>query len=98
MTPAFAYRLESADRSVVISEESKPYDALIRLARGADVLVHEVVWPARQSIGCWPMRDAAALKKSILSHHTPAVEVGHVETRWNSVLGVLPADDPRSPG
>ena len=53
VTPAFAYRLDTPDRSVVISGDTKPSDALIRLARGADVLVQRCSGPP-PSIGCWP--------------------------------------------
>jgi ribonuclease BN (tRNA processing enzyme) len=98
VTPAFAYRLESADRSVVISGDTKPSDALIRLAQGADVLVHEVVWPAAVDRMLANAYNAAALKKSILSHHTPAVEVGRVaaEARVKTLVlsHFVPADDP----
>jgi ribonuclease BN (tRNA processing enzyme) len=78
VTPAFAYRLDSPDRSIVISGDTKRSDALIELARGADVLVHEVLWPAAIDRMLGKAYNAAALKKSILSHHTPAQEVGRV--------------------
>jgi ribonuclease BN (tRNA processing enzyme) len=48
------------------------------LAQGADVLVHEVLWPAAVDRMLANAYNAAALKKSILGHHTPAVEVGRV--------------------
>jgi ribonuclease BN (tRNA processing enzyme) len=77
-TPAFAYRLDSPDRSVVISGDTKPSDAVIRLARGADVLVHEVLWPTAVDPLLANAYNAAALKKSILSHHTTAEKIGRV--------------------
>src|SRR5262249_25857577 len=40
---AFAFRFDSADRSIVISGDTAPSDNLIQLARGADVLVHEAL-------------------------------------------------------
>lgn len=40
-----AYRLETADRSIVISGDTAPSSNLVRLARGADILVHEVIYP-----------------------------------------------------
>ena len=98
VTPAFAYRLDSPDRSVVISGDTKPSDALIRLARGADVLVHEVLWPAGVDRLLANAYNAAALKKSILSHHTTAEEVGRVaaEARVKSLVlsHFVPSDDP----
>jgi ribonuclease BN (tRNA processing enzyme) len=98
VTPAFAYRLDSPDRSVVISGDTKPSDALIRLARGADVLVHEVLWPAGVDRLLANAYNAAALKKSILSHHTTAEEVGRVaaEARVKTLVlsHFVPSDDP----
>lgn len=78
VTPAFAYRFDARDRSIVISGDTKRSDALIRLAQGADVLVHEVVWPAAVARLVAPLREAAALQKSILSHHTSAEDAGRV--------------------
>ena len=78
VVPAFAYRLDSADRSIVISGDTKPSDALIRLAHGADVLVHEAMFPAALDRLVAPLPNAAALKRSILSHHSPVEEVGRV--------------------
>lgn len=39
--PSFAFRFDTADGSVVVSGDTAPNDNLIRLAQGADVLVHE---------------------------------------------------------
>ena len=78
VTPAFAYRFDAKDRSIVVSGDTKRSDALIRLARGADVLVHEVLYPSAIDRLVAPLPNAAALKKSILSHHTPAEDVGRV--------------------
>lgn len=43
--PAFAFRIDSQGRSIVISGDTVPCKALVELARGADVLVHEVMHP-----------------------------------------------------
>jgi ribonuclease BN (tRNA processing enzyme) len=40
--PAFAYRFETASGSVVLSGDTAPSENLVRLAQGADTLVHEV--------------------------------------------------------
>jgi ribonuclease BN (tRNA processing enzyme) len=42
---AYAYRFDTPDRVVIISGDTRPSDALVRAATGADVLVHEV-YPA----------------------------------------------------
>lgn len=40
---AYAYRVDTAERSFVISGDTAPSDGLIRLAAGADILVHEAI-------------------------------------------------------
>jgi ribonuclease BN (tRNA processing enzyme) len=41
--PAFAYRFESAHGSVVVSGDTTEHANVVRLAQGADVLVHEAI-------------------------------------------------------
>jgi ribonuclease BN (tRNA processing enzyme) len=78
VTPAFAYRFDSRDRSIVISGDTRPSDALIRLAQGADILVHSVLYPSAVDRLVAPVPNAGALKKSILGHHTPVEDAGRV--------------------
>jgi ribonuclease BN (tRNA processing enzyme) len=40
--PSFAFRFDAPGRSIVISGDCRPSEALVELAAGADVLVHEV--------------------------------------------------------
>ncbi len=40
--PSFAFRFDAPDRSIVISGDCSPSEALVELAAGADVLVHEI--------------------------------------------------------
>ena len=44
---AFGYRFESADRTIVISGDTRPSEALVRACNGCDLLVHEVISEAR---------------------------------------------------
>src|SRR5882757_10622991 len=44
VVPSFAYRFDAADRSIVISGDTAPSDNLVKLAQGADVLVHSVLY------------------------------------------------------
>ena len=99
IVPAFAYRFDAADRSIVISGDTTPSDNLVALARGADVLVHEALFDAAavdRLIARVP--NASDLRRSILSHHTTAEEAGriaaeaHVGTLVLSHL--IPAEDP----
>src|SRR4051812_43308225 len=44
MVPSLAFRFDAADRSIVISGDTTPTDALITLAKNADLLVHEALF------------------------------------------------------
>ena len=78
VVPSFAFRFDSRDRSIVISGDTKRSDALVGLARGADVLVHEVFYRAAIERLAARVPNAAKLKESILSHHTSAEDAGRV--------------------
>ncbi len=83
--PAFAYRFDTADGSVVFSGDTgaDTKGNLQRLANGADVLVHEVIDPAwiNQKFGNpEPGSQMAALKTHMLSSHTTTTAVGQVAT------------------
>jgi ribonuclease BN (tRNA processing enzyme) len=96
--PAFAYRFDSPDRSIVISGDTRRSDALVRLAQGADVLVHEALYvPAVDRLAA-RVPNAATLKKSILSHHTSVEDAGRVAEAAGVKTLVLshfvPPDDP----
>jgi ribonuclease BN (tRNA processing enzyme) len=70
--PAFAYRFDSRDRSIVISGDTRRSDAVVALAQGADVLVHEALYTPAVDRLVARVANAAKLKQSILSHHTSA--------------------------
>ena len=80
VSPAFAYRFDCPDRSIVISGDTRPSANLIRLAQGADVLVHEVMYlPAlEQVIGSEP--NAKSLREHLLASHTTTEQVGRIAT------------------
>jgi ribonuclease BN (tRNA processing enzyme) len=98
VVPAFGYRFDAADRSIVISGDTAPSDALIALARGADVLVHEALYPAGVDRLVANVPNASTLKQSILSHHTSAEDAGRVAQAAGVKTLVLshlvPPDDP----
>lgn len=96
--PAFAYRFDTDAGSVVISGDTAPSANLVRLAGGADILVHEVFsdpgeihaddeddWEARQR------------QHHLLNSHTPLRQVGKVATEAGVSRLVLthfiPGDD-----
>ena len=76
--PAFAYRFDTADRSIVISGDTAPSDNLVKLAGGADVLVHSVMYPPAVDRLVARVPNAAALKASILAHQTSAEDAGRI--------------------
>jgi ribonuclease BN (tRNA processing enzyme) len=101
LAPAFAYRFDAADRSVVISGDTRPSNALVALARGADVLVHEAMIPSAVDRLVPNVPNASDLKRSILSHHTAAEDAGRVAQAAGVGTLVLshlvPAEDPNVP-
>jgi len=78
VVPAFAYRFDGHDRSIVISGDTTRSDTLIALARDADVLVHEVLYPAAIDRLVAGLPNGERLKRSIVAHHTAAEDVGRV--------------------
>ncbi len=73
---AFAYRVDAAGRSIVISGDTRPSAALERASRGVDVLIHEVypetrVAPEQRPGGeLWP--------QYLREVHTSDVELGRI--------------------
>ncbi|MFW3170906.1 MBL fold metallo-hydrolase [Geodermatophilus sp. CPCC 206100] len=72
--PAFAFRFESAGGSVVVSGDTTEHPNVVRLATGADVLVHEAIDPAFYRAQNLP----AAQLEHILESHTDLQAVGRV--------------------
>ena len=84
---AYAFRIDTPDRSIVISGDTRPSAALERASRGVDVLVHEVYSPSqvapekRPGGEFWPqyMRE----------FHTSDIELGALASRAKPKLLVL---------
>ena len=99
VVPAFAYRFDAADRSIVISGDTTPSENLIRLARDADVLVLEAVYPPAIDRLVAGVANATDLKRSILSHHTSAEDAGRVaqaaRVKTLVLSHLVPAEDPQ---
>lgn len=98
VVPAFAYRFDARDRSIVISGDTAPSENLQKLAAGADVLVHSVMYPPAIDRLVARVPNAAALKASILAHQTSAEDAGRVAQQAGVKTLVLshfvPPDDP----
>ena len=98
VVPAFAYRFDGSDRSIVISGDTAPSQNLVKLAAGADVLVHSVMYPPAIDRLVARVPNAAALKASILAHQTSAEDAGRIaeEARVKTLVlsHFVPSDDP----
>lgn len=98
MVPAFAYRFDAADRSIVISGDTKRSDNLVELAKEADVLVHSALYlPALDRLIA-RVGGAPGLKESILSLQgtvEDAARVARAAGVKTLVLShLIPPDDP----
>jgi ribonuclease BN (tRNA processing enzyme) len=98
VVPAFAYRFDTADRSIVISGDTARSDNLIRLAQGADVLVHEALWVPAVDRLVAQVPNATTLKEHIIASHTSVEDCGRVAeaagVRTLVLSHLVPADDP----
>jgi ribonuclease Z len=97
VAPAFGYRVDYGGHSVVLSGDTKPSDNLVKFARGADVLIHEVgrskddpalLGPPDELLpgGAGNTRRQA---RTIAEHHTDAAEATRVLQRVNPKLAVF---------
>lgn len=97
IVPSFGFRFDTHDRSIVISGDTAPSDNLVMLARGADVLVHSVMYPAAIDRLARGVPTATSLKESILAHQTAAEDAGRIAERAGVKALVLshlvPAED-----
>ncbi|HEV2758525.1 MAG TPA: MBL fold metallo-hydrolase [Acidimicrobiales bacterium] len=102
--PAFAYRFDTSSGSVVLSGDTAPCPNLIRLAQGADVLVHEVYDDGDGGVEPEPGEEEEAWEAQRRHHHmvtshTPLSQVGRVAAEAGVGVLVLthfiPGDDTR---
>jgi len=74
--PALAYRFDTPDRSFVFSGDTAPSPALIALAKGADVLVHEVLYEDVLDRITDP--NAPNLRDHLVKSHTTTEQLGRI--------------------
>lgn len=82
--PAFGYRFDTADRSVVISGDTTLSESLIRHAKGADVLVHEAALPEH-----FDKHDSAEVAARLKAYHSTPEQAGEAAERAGVKLLVL---------
>jgi ribonuclease BN (tRNA processing enzyme) len=77
---ALGYRVETPDRSIVISGDTRPSDAIVQACSGCDVLVHEVVWENP---------DGPPRNQYMKDSHTSPAELGEIAARAKAKMVVL---------
>ena len=99
--PAFAFRFDTPDGSVVVSGDTAPSANLIDLAHGVDYLVHEAIdemW-VEEFLATVPPALKDQLRHGLLDRHTTLGQVGKVAEQAaakNLVLThLIPADIPK---
>ena len=98
ITQAYAYRFDAKDRSVVISGDTAYAPELAEFAKGADVLVHEVMYlPGIEKLVS-RLPNAKRLREHLMAAHTLPEDVGRIAAQAGVKTLVLthfvPGDDP----
>jgi len=95
---AYAFRFDAAQRSVVISGDTTYAPALASFAKGADVLVHEVMYRPGVENLLKRNPNAATLREHLLASHTTTEDVGRIAAaagvRTVVLTHLVPGDDP----
>jgi ribonuclease BN (tRNA processing enzyme) len=84
---AYAFRIDTPDRSIVISGDTAPSEALVRASRGVDVLVHEVYSPIHLAVEDRP--GGKYWPRYMREFHTSDVELGELAARIKPRLLLL---------
>lgn len=79
--PALAYRFDTPSGSVVFSGDTGPCDNVVRLARDADVLVHEVIDLDALVGRMRALPNYDDVHRQLSRSHTPHDRVGDIATR-----------------
>lgn len=80
---AYGYRFETPDRSIVISGDTAPTDAVVEACNGCDVLVHEVYCKAGLDQGAPVWQDYHP------AYHTSSIELARIAEKARPELLVL---------
>lgn len=95
---SYAYRFDAKDRSVVISGDTAYAPELAEFAKGADVLVHEVMYLPGIEALLKQLPNAQRLREHLMASHTLPEDVGKVAAQAGVKTLVLshfvPGDNP----
>ena len=84
--PSLGYRIDYGRHSVVLSGDTRYSENLIKFAKGADVLIHEVGMAPAKLLAMDTPQAAAA--RRIIGHHTTPEEAGKVFEQVKPKLAV----------
>lgn len=94
---SYAYRFDAKDRSVVISGDTAYAPELAEFAKGADVLVHEVMYLPGIEALLKRLPNATRLREHLMAAHTLPEDVGKIAAQAGVKTLVLthfvPGDD-----
>jgi ribonuclease BN (tRNA processing enzyme) len=79
--PAFGFRFDTPGGSVAFSGDTGACDNVVRLARGADVLVHEVIDVDQMADRLRRLPNYESVRNHLASSHTSPEEVGAIAAR-----------------
>jgi ribonuclease BN (tRNA processing enzyme) len=79
--PALAYRFDTPDGSIAFSGDTGPSENVVRLAQGADILVHEVIDLDALLARISGLSNFETVRSQLSRSHTAVQEVGHIAAR-----------------
>jgi ribonuclease BN (tRNA processing enzyme) len=97
ISQSYAYRFDAKDRSVVISGDTAYAPELAEFAKGADVLVHEVMYLPGIEALLKRLPNAKRLREHLMAAHTLPEDVGKIaaqaEVKTLVLSHFVPGDD-----
>jgi ribonuclease Z len=84
---AYGYRVDTPDRSIVLSGDTRPSEELVRMAKGVDLLIHEV--QPSDSTRAPRGRNPADWARYVSQYHTTALQLGVLAAQANPKLLVV---------
>ena len=95
----YAFRFDTKDRSITISGDTAPSSDLIKLAKGSDVLVHEVYYKPFIEMLSARLPQYKGLIKWFPTSHTDVEQTGKIaheaEVKTLVLSHIVPGDNPK---